>query len=314
MSAAFPDASRFAAAQALSRSIAIRFRDSAGYRQVAAAFADCHDAATADEVGARAADLLGDDRWPGQFMTPLIDALRSDDWFDPPIRTNRDGLRIGAVLFECPVVSIAASVLSADALRARPQQPTVVVPGRLSVVRYWRGGGARLRRWRTNAVGPDFKTSTAPPCIPIAPITLEDGMILRSDGRTTGQLTDGATSDVISLTATVRVDASMFMREYAADTGALVRVAALDDRASRTQMLLALLRHAGRTDAGHCFDEATHDPAFFVRWQAMREWLALDARSALPRLREMTSDPNAEIRAAAIEMAARVEARLACPA
>ncbi len=308
-----PDDDRYRAAQALSRSVAARFRESAGYRQAAAAFAGC-EAAPADGIAARASDLLGDGEWPQSLLTPLIEALRGDDWFDPPLRANRDALRIGALLFESPAVSISATMLSADVLGALPAPQTVVMPGRLSIARYWLGGGARLRRWHAEPVGADFETATAQPCVAGDEVPLLDGMILRLDGRISGHLIDSATSDIVILTATVLADAAPLMREYAIEGGALVRVATLDDRASRAQMLLALLRHAGRADAGDCFETATHDPAFFMRWQAMREWLALDIRSALPRLREMTSDPHHEVREAAVEMLARVEARLACPA
>lgn len=309
-----PGGDRFAAAQRLSRSVAASFRESVGYRRAAAAFADCDEAMPAETIAARAIDLLGDGEWPGALLAPLIDALGGEDWFDPPFRANRDALRIGALLFDTPAVSISASVMSAEALAGLPAPKTVAMPGRLSIVRYWRGGGARMRRWQAAPVGEDFAAGTAPPCVTIAPVMLSDGMILRTDGRITGHILDGATSDIISLTAMIKAEAGPFTREYAIDGGALLRIAALDDRASRMQMLLALLRHSGRADAGACFDQATRDPAFFVRWQAMREWLALDVRGALPRLREMTGDPNAEIRAAATAMLAKVEARIACPA
>lgn len=312
--ASSPSDADFAAAQLLSRSIAMRFRESAGHRRATAAFADCDAKSSADLVAERAADLLSDDDWPAMLLAPLLEGLAANDWFDPPIRASRDALRIGALLFDCPAVSISAAILSADALRAMPPQSSFVVPGRLSIMRYWQSGGAQLRRWYAGPADADFSAATAPRCVPIDAVRLEDGMLVRADGRTTGQMLVGAKCDVITLTAMIRAEASPFTREYAVSSGALVRVAALDDRGSRGLMLLALLRNAGRVDAGDCFEETTHDPAFFVRWQAMREWLALDARAALPRLRAMTDDPNAEIRAAAREMIARVEARIACPA
>lgn len=150
--------------------------------------------------------------------------------------------------------------------------------------------------------------------MPVAPIDLSDGLILRVDGRVRAQITERASADVVTITATIRRESAPFMREYAIADGSLLRVASLDDGASRVQMLLALLRHTGRADARDCLEAASHDPAFFVRWAAMREWLALDARSALPRLRAMRSDPNAEVRAAAATMARIVEDRLPCPA
>ena len=303
------------AAQARSRAVALEWRASDGHRQATALFAGLDDADAA-VIADRAKALLGDDGWTEALLAPLIDALWADDWFDPPVRASRDALRIGALLFDSPAVSISASVVSAEML-ARLPPPRTVVPGRLSVVRYRRSGGALLRRWHALPADLDFASAGAAPCVEEEATSLEDGMMLRIDGRRTAQLLGEATCDVSMVTATVRRDASPFMREYRLDDGALDRVAALDDSASRTQMLLALLRHAGRADAADRFDDASRHPAFFVRWQAMREWLALDVAAALPRLRAMTDDPHPEVRDAAAQTLAmvmrRLEMRPACP-
>lgn len=317
---ALPDRDRFVAAQVRSRKVASTWRETDGHRRATAIFAGLGNA-PAEAVADAAEALIGDDGWPAAMLAPLIAALAEDDWFDPPFRVSRDALRIGAVLFDSPIVSISASVLSADILATLPPPATLVVPGRLSVVRYWRANDATLRRWHAARADDDFVAATAPPCVEGDPVVLRDGMTLRIDGRDTGQLIAAATSDLVMLTATIRRDASPFMREYAIDGGALVRVAALDEAAARTQMLLALLRQMGRADAADCFDAASRDPAFFVRWQAMREWVALDAATALPRLRAMAHDPHPEVRQAAIQTASMVEQRLAgrvervpCPA
>jgi HEAT repeat protein len=88
----------------------------------------------------------------------------------------------------------------------------------------------------------------------------------------------------------------------------------LDERPARAQMLLTYLRLAGRTDAASCFAAAVRDDAFFVRWPAMREWLALDAPTALPHLRIMAqADPHAEFRTVAratLAMIGRQEAAI----
>jgi hypothetical protein len=79
-------------------------------------------------------------------------------------------------------------------------------------------------------------------------------------------------------------------------------------------MLLAFLRLAGRADAGPQFDAATRDPAFHLRWAAMREWLALDARAAMPRLEAMmVADPHVEIREAAARTLATIRLRPGVP-
>lgn len=302
------------AAALRSAAVAQGFRESAPYRALDAAFAGiaADDVASAEGAAQR---LLGDAAWVGALLAPLFAAARDEPFLEPPLRVNRDGLRIGAVLFDCPAVSIAATILSADALAGLPPPRSVVVPGRLSVVRYVRGGGARLRLWHAGPIDAGFAAATARPCAPAGTLPLADGVVLRIDGRTRGHLLEKARGDVVTLTATIRPGAAPLMREYALPGGALIRTATLDDRASRARMLLGFLRLSGRSGAGACFDAATRDEAFFLRWAAMREWLALDAAAALPRLREMAAcDAHAEIRAAAGATLAMAETRYAARA
>lgn len=291
-------------AAARSFAAAAAFREGDAYRGLAAAFG-------VQPAEAAASAVLGDAGWVGDLLAPLIDLLRGDPWFEPPFRVARDGLRTGAILFENAQVSIAATVLSADALAALPPPRTVVMAGRLTLTRYVRSGGARLRRWQVPPAGPHFTASTAPPCIALPDRALTDGDVVRQDGRTTAHVVADAGTDVVTIAATIRAETAPLAREYAVDGGALIRVATTDDRAARTQILLAYLRLAGRRDA-RCYAAATRDGAFFLRWAAMREWLAVDALAALPRLRAMAeADPNAEVREAAATTLALVERRRA---
>ncbi|PTS74875.1 hypothetical protein DBR17_16510 [Sphingomonas sp. HMWF008] len=300
-----PDRAALDAAAGRSFAVAAAFRASAPYCGLEDLFADV-------AMERAISTLLSDHGWVGALIAPLIAALADDPWFEPPFRVARDGLRIGTVLFENANVSIAATVLSADALAAVPPPRSVVVPGRVTATRYVRAGGARIRLWEAEPIGADFSAATAKPCVALPDQHPADGAIVRIDGRTQGHILADATSDVVTLSATLRAQTIPYAREYAIDTGALVRVATNDDRAARTQMLLAYLRLAGRRGSEACFAAATRDPAFFLRWAAMREWLASDVGAALPRLREMAEgDPNDEVRTAANATLAMIEQRLA---
>lgn len=302
---ALPDRAALEVAAGRSVAVAATFRGGAPYRGLELLFAEV-------AIERAISTLLSDHGWVGELIAPLITALADDPWFEPPFRVARDGLRIGTVLFENPEVSIAATVLSADALATVPPPRSVVVPGRVTVTRYVRSGGARMRLWQAEEMRADFSAATARPCAALPDRLLADGEVVRIDGRTQGHILADATSDVVTLSATLRAETIPYAREYAIDTGALVRVATNDDRAARTQMLLAYLRLAGRRGSEACFAAATRDPAFFLRWAAMREWLASDAGAALPRLREMAvDDPNEEVRTAAGTTLAMIERRIA---
>lgn len=285
------------------------WRGGAAWRALEARFADCPPDAPGLAIE-RAAALLTDADWAATLLAPLVDALADNPLFEPPLRANRDGVRIGAVLFDCPAVSIAACRTSAAAMR-RPLPEAITFSGRLAVTRYVRAGGATLRRWRTEPAGARFRADAAPPCREEPALPLSDGDVVAIDGHREAHLPGDATSDVVTLVATIRAGAAPLMREHAIADGRLLRLASGDDRSSRTEMLLSFLRLAGRADAGARFEEATHDLAFHLRWAAMREWLRLDARAALPRLEAMAADdPHDEVRDAAARTLMAVRPRL----
>jgi len=105
---------------------------------------------------------------------------------------------------------------------------------------------------------------------------------------------------MVMLQLFVDAPSQMPMREHDPVTGRLIRVAASGRTTSFRQMGLALLRAFGRHDAAPIFANALTDPDFSMRWQVMRELIALDAAQALPHLTAMAiADPHPEVRAAA---------------
>lgn len=296
-------------ADARKRSIAANTRWIAGPAAAAAmAFAGIDKPDAAEE---RAIAFLADPDGVETLLAPLVEALREDPWFEPAFRVSRDRLRTGAVLLDCAAVTISATITCARELNRLPMPATVVLPGRVSLTCYVRGGNAWMRRWRATPAGTEFSASTAAPAHELAPRLIEDGMLIRQDGRTAGHLLISAESDVVALTVTIKPGAALLMREYAIADGAFVRAACADDSASRIEMLLTFLRVSGRADAGAMFENASRHPAFHLRWSAMREWLMLDGESARDRLAEMrANDPNAEIRLAATATLSALDQRL----
>jgi hypothetical protein len=269
---------------------------------VAARFDGLSDA---DAVLEQARALLADSDWVAALIAPLIDALRADPWFDPALRMTRDALRTAVVLADLPGVTLTASVTSAASLVRLDPPATVVLSGRRVLTLYVRGGQAEVRRWQLADAGPRR-------CVEIAPLQLADGDLIELDGRREGRLIVAATRDVVAVTATAKPGADPLLHEFAIADGRPVRSATADDRASRAELLLALLRASGRSDAADSFDAMTRDPAFHLRWAAIREWLMLDARTARPRLAEMAGmDPDAGVRAAATQTLERLDARIA---
>lgn len=277
--------------------------------------------ADVDAQTAIASGLLAKDGLVAELIAAPLAELRANPWFEPPFRFSRDALRTGMVLLDLPAASLSITITSADMLASVAPAKTVTLPGRMAVVRYLRGGGAQMDLWRADVAGPDFSSAHAAPCRRHARVRLDDGAVMQLDGRSEGHVTHAGHADIVAVIVTLKGGASPFAREYSIADGTLVRVGTLDEGGARAQMMLALLRLDGRGDASAAFDHASRDPAFFVRWSAMREWLALDVRAALPRLVEMAAtDANAEVRAAAARMVPVASARIAereatlCPA
>jgi hypothetical protein len=271
-------------------------------QRIAPRFAGLEDA---DAVLAPARALLADGGWIADLIVPLVDGLRSDPWFDPALRITRDRLRTAVVLADLPEVTLTASVTSAAALAQLALPATLVLSGRRAVTLHVRGGGAEVRRWRLAEAGPRR-------CFEIECQHLRDGDLIEQDGRREARLIVAATRDVVTVTATAKPGADPLIHEYSTADGRFVRSATADDRTSRAELLLALLRASGRADAGNCFDRMSRDPAFHLRWAAMREWLMLDARAARPRLAEMAAgDPDDAVRTAAAQTLGRLDARMA---
>ena len=301
-----PDRAALDAAAARSARVAAVFADHPVNRALREMFAG----EDADDLADTAERLLGEKNWLTDLLAPLIVELRAEPLFEPPFEAQRDPVRFSTVLFEHPTVTITATVLSADALAVAVPARSVTIAGRRSVIRYVRGGAARRALWMAEPAAADFRAADAAPCRLTLNEPLADGMVVRLDGRTQGQVISGATSDLVTVTATIRPGASAYVREYAVADGALLRCAMLDEQPARTQMLFAYLRLAGRADAASCFAAAVRDDAFFVRWPAMREWLALDAPGALPHLRAMAeADPHEEVRTAARKTLAMIGRR-----
>jgi hypothetical protein len=270
--------------------------------QIAAQF---YGLADADAVLEQARALLADSGWIAGLIAPLVDALRADPWFDPALRITRDAMRTAVVLADLPAVSLTASVTSAAALARIDPPETVVLSGRRALTLYVRGGQAQVRRWR-------LADTESRRCVEIERQTLCDGDLIEQDGRREGRLIVAATSDVVAVTATAKSGTDPLLHEFAIADGRLIRSATADDRSSRAELLLGLLRASGRSDAADSFDAMTRDPAFHLRWAAMREWLMLDARAARPRLAEMAAaDPYPGVQAAAAQTLDRLDARLA---
>jgi len=244
------------------------------------------------------AGLFGDLAWLEAFMADVADALAEDRFADASLPIVQHPAARGLVLADTPAASVICTVAFAEAITPTA---SVTLDGNLSVFRIVRGGPVAMRYWHLD--GEKLRRDAEP-------TWLSDGDVVVIDGRREAHMIERAASDLVMLRAIVKVDTAPLARAFDAGTGRPIGLSSNDEAASRTQMMLTLLRLLGRRDAAPCFAEALAHPHHFVRWHAMREWLALDAAAALPRLRDLAEDdPDDEVRIAASRTIEKVAAR-----
>ncbi|HEX8225680.1 MAG TPA: hypothetical protein VF605_17855 [Allosphingosinicella sp.] len=258
----------------------------------------------ADAVLMLARRFIEDDAAIAALLDAATAAARADPFCRPPLRASRNSVQDGLLLFGDPGLTIQIAVTSADGLAAKRASkeppPAISFTGQRSLFRFIRGGEAVVTFWSAAFMGPDFTAAAGGKCRLRERRRLADGEVIEIDGRCEAFTVDSAASDLVYLFASTPVDAGPVAVDHDPLTLEPVAASSTDDAASRIQMMLALLRTMGRRDAAPLFAEALSARHFHARWQAMREFLVLDAELALPHLQRMAeADPHPEVRAAA---------------
>jgi hypothetical protein len=258
----------------------------------------------ADAVLMLARRFIENDRAIAAVCDAAIAAAAADPFCRPPLRASRNAVQDGLLLFGDTALAIQVAVTSADALVLKRTSigppPAIAFTGQRSLYRFIKAGGALLSFWTAPYIGPDFTASSGGRCRLRERRRLADGDLIEIDGRCEAFTVESADSDLVYLFASTPLEAGPVAVDYDPLTLEPVTASSTDDAASRTQMMLALLRTMGRRDSAPQFAEALSARHFHARWQAMREFLALDAELALPHLQRMAeTDPHPEVRAAA---------------
>lgn len=271
-------------------------------------------AADPDEIFAALMRWIDERDWVTQRLDRLSRFAAADDFAMPPVRIFSGHRLGGLVLAEVPPITLSLMVRQFH-LSPLPDNAVIFSPG-YGLTRIIKSGGARMRRFRVplspEERGGQFRAAAAAPCEALGESALCDGMEIRADQSAESFNLIGGDSDIVMLQIFVRAPTLVPMREYDAGSGRLVRVAAAGRATSFRQMGLSLLRAFGRRDAAAQFVSALDDADFAMRWQVMRELVALDARTALPHLAAMAAnDPHPEVRTAAAVTEALVREHLA---
>jgi hypothetical protein len=258
----------------------------------------------ADRIAAALHDLFDTPDWAVSLVGDWIAQARRDPFFMPPFRAVSGPFHQGALLIECAGARVALSIIDPVALAAHKREGggkgSVHFTGRRTFLKFLDGGGMRLGFWQAPEANEDVARLRAIPCERIGERTVETGVFLAVDTRRTSYIIESAACPAVFLHGEVRIESAVLAREYDAVSRRLIGVSSAGGHWSRIQMMLSWLCRQGDPRAGAALAEAVRDTPFFVRWHAMREWLALDPASAMPVLERMAcSDPHDEVRRAA---------------
>ncbi|MFN3725909.1 MAG: HEAT repeat domain-containing protein [Allosphingosinicella sp.] len=299
------DKARHARSLSLSIETNRKFRALPGFRRLEDSLAAA-DPNSSEAVLEAARTFLEDVSAIESCGATLVDAARSDLFFRPSLRTASSEVHHGLLLFDQPRLTIFISVASAEAVAAkrlgRTGGASIVFPGKLSLYKFIKAGGATLSFWQAPEIEPGFSAAGSGTCRRVEQRRLNDGETFALDGRRESFVVDHAQSDMVYLHAATPLDAAPLTVEYDCDSLEFVGASSTDEASSRAQMMLALLRTMDRRDAAPVFEAMLNSPHFYTRWAAMRDFLALDCERALPHLQRMAeSDAHPEVREAAGE-------------
>lgn len=271
-------------------------------------------APTAEKVAAAACALFADDGWVDVLVDSLAAKMRADPFFEPAFRRMTTEVHNGLLVYESPLVSIAAGVSTAAQLAAKKTAPnrgatSVTFNGQYCVFKFVKAGGARFSFWEAPPITAGFTGAQAGRCERTGERDIEDGEIFVIDGRRQSYVVERLRGNMLILQAAVAPERAPVSVEYDSADHNFVGCSAVDDAASRIQMVTTLLRKLGCEAALPAMADLLDHPDFFVRWHVMREMLGVDARAALPHLKRMAAaDPHPDPRRAARAVLDRLEA------
>ncbi len=161
------------------------------------------------------------------------------------------------------------------------------------------------------------------PGVTVHPLVLEPGLALGRDGGREALLVDRAEGTLLLLRLRRATPGPAPVREFDIASGAMIHQSAATARESRSEIAVALLGKMGRKDAAPVLAELARNAARsdMLRWQALRECLALDTLTGFRTLAALAlreADPLARaagvLRAQLIEQHPVLQEIEPCPA
>jgi hypothetical protein len=271
-------------------------------RLVAALDTLCNDPpADVTAFGAAVQPFMADRRWLAAALDDALAAVAADPFVALPWRLLQRSVLGGAALIVRDGAHVALQWVDAAQL-AKVADTAVTFSFGMTLMLVLRASGLRVADYRLEP-GPDGDRAAL-----VGQRSLADGDVLVADNGWQATQMLGAGGDALLLSFSFGMaQPGRPIRVFDAGTGDFMRSGTSDSDASRLLPLLALPRVAGQRRGGDVFARLVRHRDRTLRWQSMREWLALDAAAALPALTAMAaSDADAGVRTTAQQTLALV--------
>lgn len=217
------------------------------------------------------------------FIAAMVSAMRAAPLGHVPFRQQYSGGYVVQQLGSHGRAVLSLVMVEGEGLHRRepPASLCFVDSERHEMVLAGSAKGRIVRR-----AGPD----AGPVALTFEAARIEAGQSLSLCGPRTTRLLDHVAGRLVSLRLSRVPETPEPSREYRLNDGVLLHQAAGDRQESRVELAMALLGKMGRQDAAPAIAVRARSGSDHLRWQALRECLALNAREGFRALTRVACD------------------------
>lgn len=275
-------------AQSALREVYEHWRTAGMGRQAEAEVAHFGNGAALEDLPLLSALFAPDDesvfQFTGDLIGPLIERMAAAPLSQMPLRYSTDETFSSLLIARHGTATLVLQAIDGVGLARRPTPVSAAFPPRETLERVLAGTAEaiRVRALGLRPAGADLACEH---------IALEPGSICHRFGTAETQLLRRVPTQLVTLKLQRRTNSIAVTHEYRLSDGQLIHQAAGSPRDSRLELSAALLGQMGRSDAAPLLAAMAEERgSTALRWQALRECLALDSAAGFAVLCRVSQD------------------------
>ena len=259
-------------------------------------------------------DCTRANRFLGDLIMPLLHQIAKEPLAQSPLRHSTSDVSTAIVVARCATSALTLHCTSGTGLSRQPEAETAS----FFPAETWErvlAGSAEATQVRLAQVRPDSAD------LEHVTIRLGEGDVRHRNGRDEALLLRSVPTSLVQLRLQRRTDSLQPVRQYRLADGALVHQAAGTPRDSRLELTAALLGRMKRRDAAPMLAAMAEERGSDgLRWQVLRECLALNTATGFGTLATIADraddslrQPAMALRATLIAMHPELQELVSCP-